>query len=142
MNAVGWLWLAFLGLWKTPDLIEGRTPDSEDIKLSLLLYLGIALLIFGPSTGSGSPVARPYLYTIVGLFIVAAFARFELGENFYKRLFTVDTGLYAAVEHPIYTAVGLAAIVTAIAYGTPQAYLGAGAAVTALVLKAKEENRD
>lgn len=134
MNSLGWLWLSFLGLWKVAG-IGKEHPSTDEIQLSLLLYIGLALLIFG----NDKPPPKWALYTVIGCFILAAFARYELGDNFYNRTETKETGPYALLEHPIYIAIGLAVILTAIAYGTIQGYLGAVAASGALYAKALEE---
>lgn len=134
MNALGWLWLAFIGLWKAAGS-ETPKPDAEAISLAVLLYTGIAFLVFGHT----QPVPRPILFSVVALFIIAAFARYELGGNFYGKREHVESGPYALVSHPIYMAVGFAALLTAIAYKSPQAYLGAGAVIVAVTAKAVEE---
>jgi protein-S-isoprenylcysteine O-methyltransferase Ste14 len=53
----------------------------------------------------------------------------------------VDTGPYAAVRHPIYTGIMLAAFATAVAHGTPSSFLGAAIMTVAWIVKARLEER-
>ncbi|MGA7711847.1 MAG: isoprenylcysteine carboxylmethyltransferase family protein [Rhizomicrobium sp.] len=152
----GWLvswWTA--AVWTHPTL--KRAGLLSEFVCRALAVIGFCLL-FGFASGRYDMIYRFWrtpnnwfgwvlvFLTVVG-FTFCWWARIHLGRLWSSRVtrkhehHIVDTGPYALVRHPIYAGITLASLATAIAWGTPSAFLGATLMTLGWYIKARIEER-
>ena len=157
-QAVGLCWLAFVVVWVLASRATKRTverPDNQFVYRSMwlvafaLLFLSRprrrVMLLDRPVLSSSIAVALAGLVLVIAGLAFAFWARATLGGNWsgtvtFKENHTlVDTGPYAIVRHPIYTAILLMFVGTAIANGTVGGLVALPVAVVGFVVKARQE---
>jgi len=158
-QAVGLCWLAFVVVWL---LASGRTKRTVERAGNQFGYRAMWIVAFGlmfvsrPGRTDLGVITRAILQandlivsiglvvTIAGL-ALAVWARAALGGNWsgtvqFKEDHTlVERGPYAVVRHPIYTAILLMFLGTAIANGTLGALVAVPLAVVSFIVKARQE---
>ena len=159
MHAIYWLWVIWYASWLATLLWTSRSvarPSRGAQRANLVTTgIGILLLFEPPYFGWHSPqLLQPsdaerwaLLPVIAVAFAFAWWARIEMGRlwNGYiartENHRVIDTGPFALVRHPIYTAIILAALLTGIAQGTLFGIAGATFIAWGLWLKARLEER-
>jgi protein-S-isoprenylcysteine O-methyltransferase Ste14 len=157
--AIGFCWLAFVVVWLLAAANTKRTAERPGNQLGyrLIWIAAFALLYLSrPGRNALGPLGTVILpadlalvgfglvMTIAGL-ALAFWARATLGRNWsgtiqFKQDHTlVQTGPYAVVRHPIYTAILLMFVGTALAYGTLAAVVAVPLAVVSFIVKARRE---
>jgi protein-S-isoprenylcysteine O-methyltransferase Ste14 len=158
-QAVGFCWLAFVIVWL---LAAGRTKRTAERVANQAGYRVMWALAFGlmyvsrpgrANLGGLTAAVLPVndlvvllglLLTIAGL-ALAFWARATLGGNwsgtiqFKENHELVQSGPYAFVRHPIYTAILMMFLGTAIANGTLGALIALPLAVASFIVKARQE---
>lgn len=126
------LWVVFLVVWK---LWPSPTIPRDSTLLCAMLYGGLAVLLYNYPR---SP--RITTLALIALaFGFAAWSRFELGDNWSGAGERVSSGPYALFAHPIYIAVAVAVLLTALEENEALSYVAAASSVTALAIKAGQE---
>lgn len=142
------LWLSFFALWVAlglPGIADRMNrPHIADAALpQALSVVGTLLLAFGPK--GPKPVPPAAFAFVVLAFIFAVAARLQLGASWSPAVQLPDKieegGAFGVLRHPIYTAVGAAAVATAAASRTPANIAGAGLVVIGLAWKAAAEEQ-
>jgi protein-S-isoprenylcysteine O-methyltransferase Ste14 len=156
-HALFWLWGIWYASWLASLLWAGRAQSRPDWRqhgaYQMATMAGVFLLFVVPSL----PVVQPQLWTIVEpmgwlllaltflTFAFAWWARITMGR-LWNGLISVnadhhiiDTGPFAIVRHPIYTAIIAAAFFLAIDLGTIAALAGAVMFALAFWMKASLE---
>ncbi len=151
-------WVALGIVWLVARLSQKRTAERQDFWGSVswlpLYLLGFVLLwlgIRGPLDARILPAttaiqATGLLLTITGL-VLATWARIILGRNWSATVALkeghelIQEGPYALVRHPIYTALILMYLGTALALGTGPALLGFLPFAVSFWIKLKAEER-
>jgi protein-S-isoprenylcysteine O-methyltransferase Ste14 len=151
-----WLltWIA-AALWSSPPL--KRAGIGQEFLYRALTFVGVVLLFSFYSnhydiqyrfwTVPRGATAWVLLAVVVAGLSFAWWARAHIGHLWSSSVARktehriVDTGPYAAVRHPIYTGILLAAFATAVAHGTPSSFLGAAIMTAAWIVKARLEER-
>ena len=154
MMWVAW-WILWIAAAKWSDRAVKAPPARYHVVYRLLPAAG-ALLLFGairPRSGElafwRAPDAIGWMMVGVALagFLFTVWARFTLGRLWSSSVsrkaehHIVDTGPYRLVRHPIYTGIILAAVATAVARGTFEAWLGAAIMTSGWFIKARLEER-
>lgn len=161
LHALYWLWAVWYASWLMSLFWAGK-PSTAPRAVSHILYqvvtmAGLVCLFVLPANTNTIP-SHP-LWTVSDqtgwvlfwltavCFAFAWWARLTMGRlwaGFISRLpdhHIVDTGPFAIVRHPIYTAIIAAAFLLAIAQGTAEGLAGAVLFLIAFWLKARiEEN--
>ncbi len=158
-DAVGFCWVVFIVVWV---LAAGRTKRTASRPGGQVLYrvfwfAAFALLyISRPHQRGLEPITKPIVHVgasvaLVGLALAIAglalafWARATLGTNWSGQITLkeghtlVRTGPYAAIRHPIYTAILLMFAGSALTYGTLGAIVAFPFAVIGFVIKANME---
>lgn len=158
--AAKWIWIVFLVFWMLAALVQKRNARRQSMG-SRLLQVSIILLVLVPFFVEGRRMGLLYRHLYPNLLFVqyfgvlllllgcgfAVWARFVLGRNWsgivtVKEDHTLITGgPYAWVRHPIYTGILLALLGTAVMLGTVLNFVEVSAAVFALWLKLRTEEK-
>jgi protein-S-isoprenylcysteine O-methyltransferase Ste14 len=156
-HALYWLWGVWYASWLASLLWAGRPqsrPNWGEHGAYQIATMAGVFLLFG---FAGIPIAQPRIWTTgepIGwvlfavtflAFAFAWWARITMGKlwnglisvNTNHRI--IDTGPFAIVRHPIYTAIIAAAFFMAIDLGTPAALAGAVMFALAFWMKARLE---
>ena len=163
IQAIYWLWNAWVVSWVIAALWSGRTafrgPRWSQFWRDVLAMSGAAILIgfsapFPGSRGLLAPLWRTPTSMAWGLvaltatgFAICWWARLHLGQLWSgvtsrkadHRI--VDTGPYRLVRHPIYTGLLTALLAMALLKGTGAAILGLAVAAAGLTLRARLEEQ-
>lgn len=159
LHAIYWLWIVWYASWLA-SLVWTKRPSARPNPGMHVLYqvptmLGLGLLFGPPIAGVHPPVAWALdprtLWVLFGLlvctFAFCWWARIAMGRlwsGFISRTAdhrVIDSGPFALVRHPIYSAIIFAAAVTAIAQGTAYALAGAAMFLLAFWMKARIEEK-
>jgi len=159
-GAVGAVWFVFVVVWVIASRNTKRTVErpANQLGYRVAWIAAFAILFvsrpraynrFAPLTdhvlpGSDAVVLAGLALATAGL-ALAFWARATLGGNwsgtvtFKEDHSLIDTGPYAFVRHPIYTAILLMFVGTAVAYGTLGSLLAVPVAAVSFVVKARQE---
>lgn len=159
LHAIYWLWGLWYASWLASLIWTRRASARPNVTshgpYQLATMAGLVLL-FGPPF-AGQPL--PQLWILPGPAIWALFALIALAFAFcwwaritMGRLWSglisrtenhriIDSGPFAVVRHPIYTAIIFAALATSLALGTAAALAGAAMFALAFWMKARIEER-
>lgn len=157
-NAMVTCWIVFLAFWAITALRTKRTVETQGVASRLTyglpVFAGCWLLFKGPSYGHllGDRVL-PHNALVVGIGLavtllglsLALWARVTLGRNWSGRVtFKEDHelichGPYAHARHPIYSAILMMLLGSAIAVGTPGAFIGLALVLLGVWLKLTQE---
>jgi len=158
-GAIGACWVVFIVVWVIAARSAKRTAAQPggQVVYRIFWLAGFALLFMGrPRRRSIRPIANPLIHvgstvavvafavTIAGL-LLAFWARATLGGNWSGNITLkedhtlVQTGPYRTIRHPIYTAILLMFLGSALAYGTLGAIVGVPLCAYGFVLKAHQE---
>jgi protein-S-isoprenylcysteine O-methyltransferase Ste14 len=143
-------WVAAAG-WSSS--IATRSSASEGFTYGIPIFVGALLLFSGLSQllgttrlwDVGDDLAYLLAFLTIPCFLFAWWARIHLGKLWSVEItrkaehYIVDSGPYAIVRHPIYTALIGATILTAAAKATVSALIGAALIAFGLWLKARFE---
>lgn len=156
-RALFWLWAIWYATWLMSVFWAGKSSSRPDWRqhgpYQFVTMIGIVLLFFAPSWWPSAPqlwitaeATGWILFALTALcFAFAWWARLTMGRlwnGFVGRTENhriVDTGPFAIVRHPIYTAIISAAFLLAIELGTLPALAGAAAFALAFWMKARLE---
>lgn len=157
-NAIVGCWVVFFAFWALTALRTKRTVETRPVGSRLAYALPTALgawLLFKGTTGPHPLGDRVLPHTAaiaaVGLAVVAAglalalWARVTLGDNWSGQVTfkegheLIRHGPYAHVRHPIYSAILLMLLGTAIAIGTLGALVGLPLILLGIWLKLAQE---
>ena len=154
-------WIIFAVFWFVSALSTKRTAERQSLPSQLLymifLVLGAWLLFNGFNRPlyplglailphSSVAIGIGVVFTILGL-LLALWARVTLGANwssavtFKEHHELVQRGPYAFVRHPIYTALLLMFLGTAIALGTLGGFIGWPLVFISVWIKLKQEEK-
>jgi protein-S-isoprenylcysteine O-methyltransferase Ste14 len=156
-RAIFWLWAVWYGTWLLSVFWAGKSSARPDWRqhgpYQFATIVGIALLFFAPMCWPAAPVLWTVSETTGWIvfastalcFAFAWWARLTMGRLWNgwvgrtedHRI--VDTGPFAIVRHPIYTAIIAAAFLLAIELGTIPAVAGAVLFLLAFWMKARLE---
>jgi protein-S-isoprenylcysteine O-methyltransferase Ste14 len=154
--AIGAIWGGWLVSWMIAAAWASRTANRPPVG-SQVLYRLITFAAFVLLLGQVDAYSEPALWaTPLALgWAMAALTAAGFGFCWWARLYLgrlwsgsvtrkedhhiVDTGPYALVRHPIYTGIIVASAATAIARGTPTAFIGLGLMILGCWIKAKLE---
>ena len=162
-QAVSALWLVFVVVWILASRDTKRTverPDNQAVYRVMWLVAFVLLFLSRPRphTNRLTPLVTSVLPSSRALVLagfvlgcaglaLAFWARATLGGNwsgtitFKEDHSLIDTGPYAFVRHPIYTAILLMFLGTAVAYGTLGAVLAVPVGVVSFIVKARQEEQ-
>lgn len=158
-DLVGFCWVAFIIVWILAASGTKRTLSRPGGQLEYRIFWLIGFLLLyasRPRPRGIEGITNSLIHVGTGLaligFVLAAlglalafWARANLGTNWSGQITLkeghtlVQSGPYAAVRHPIYTAILLMFIGSALAYGTLGAFAAFPIAAVGFVLKAKQE---
>jgi len=158
-EAISLCWLVFVVVWVLASGATKRTAErpGNQVPYRVMWFAAFGLLFLSrPRRNALGSLGRAVLpadstLAAVGLVLAIAglafaiWARATLGRNWsgtiqFKEDHTlVDRGPYAIVRHPIYTAILIMFVGTALAYGTLGALLAVPLAVVSFVIKARQE---
>lgn len=143
-----WCWVVFGAVWLVSAFFTKRTvsdwPASRRVPYFLLLAVSFGTLFFAAMEPPRGPVAVGFALTVAGL-LLALWARAAIGRNWSgsvalkERHELVTRGPYAHVRHPIYSAILLMYLGTAVATGGFWAFAGFPVVLVSFVLKLKRE---
>ncbi len=135
IQAISWCWLIFILFWTANAFTNKRTEKrmslGSKVAYGLPCVLGSLLIVksYRASGGTAPFVWLGLMLTVLGL-ILAIWARISLGRNWSGSVTVkkdhelVETGPYAYMRHPIYTALLLMFLGTALALETFGGFLG------------------
>jgi protein-S-isoprenylcysteine O-methyltransferase Ste14 len=146
-----WLlsWIA-ASAWSAPTV--NRPQLGSEFFYRLLTIAGAAALFASPprwqaSWGADSPAGWLLVVIAASGFLFAWWARIHLGKFWSGTVArkadhrVIDTGPYRWVRHPIYSGIILSSYATALAKGTPLAFVGATVMLAGWYAKASLEER-
>jgi protein-S-isoprenylcysteine O-methyltransferase Ste14 len=158
-HALYWLWGAWYASWLASLLWAGKPQERLNMREhgAYQIVTGFAVaLLFGPPLAHAAPLPLCKTHDPVGwalfgftafCFLFAWLARIEMGKlwnGFISRNANhrvIDSGPFAIVRHPIYTAIIAAAFAMAADLGTVPALLGAVGFALAFWMKARLEEQ-
>src|ERR1700691_4853549 len=151
-------WIVFVAYWAVGALKTRRTERKESFAsrygILLLEIIGFVLL-FSDDAEIGvlghRVIHRTYALAVTGVALtwagiaLALWARWHLGQYWSARITIkedhklIRTGPYARLRHPIYSALDLAAIGSALAIGRWRCIVGVCVIIVGFWIKAKRE---
>lgn len=143
-----WCWVVFGMVWLVSAFFTKRTvsdwPASRRVPYFLVLGISFGALFFAAMQPPRGPVALGFALTLAGLLLALA-ARAAIGRNWSgsialkERHELVQRGPYAYVRHPIYAAILLMYLGTALAVGHVATSIGFAVVLVSFVAKLKRE---
>lgn len=143
-----WCWVVFGMVWLVSAFYTKRTvsdwPASRRVPYFLLLGAAFGTLFFAAMQPPRGPVVAGFVFTFAGL-LLALWARAAIGRNWSgsialkERHELVQRGPYAVVRHPIYSAILLMYLGTALAVGHAATLVGFAVVLASFVLKLQRE---
>ena len=159
LDGIAWCWAIFFIFWLVTAFSAKPAVERQN-RAGRLGYLSLLVLGFGLLSRGSSRPASPlgflilppssavlitgFVLTVLGL-VLALWARITLGTNwsgtvtFKKDHELIRRGPYAFVRHPIYTAVLLMFLGTAIARGNVGGFAGLTFVFASIWIKLKQE---
>lgn len=128
-------WASFLVLWKAWP--QSKPLDKTYAALSIILFIGIALIIAGSSNSTKKQGLMLWAF-----FGVAIWARLELGRNWITPQEIIKSGPFAITKHPIYYSVFGAALLSAIFARSRAAWVGASLVGVTFPIAAIKEKKE